>query len=223
MRKRLIVILAFAAAGCAHDLTAPLSSVPVTSMADYFWTAGTSESFDSDRIATYDSIGALIAADTNSNTGTLHTRIMCHISPDSVTAEHFEAGSLLDLDKSSMFIAEGVNATGSRYPGSVLLLKSDPLIDSAWPMGVLMTSNYTNHAIEARFLARLDTLTVHGVAYRDVLVIRYAQESGPQFAVDSLGAPYWVIYYARGRGPIMFDKVNTPSNSPPFERRAILP
>lgn len=220
--KRLIVILAFFATGCAHDLTAPLNSVPVTSMAEYFWTAGMTEALDtglliSDRITTRDSGGVLLASDSTSE-GTLRTTLVCRVSADSVFAEGFRAGSIIDLDDGPGFV--DVSPSGTYHSGGVLLLRNNPLVDSSWPAGTMMlraSSNYKSFPIEARLLARLDSLDVGGVSYPDVLAIRYAHEF-PDLTVDSVNVPYWVIFYARGRGPIMFDKVGP---STPFERRAI--
>ncbi len=215
--KRLIFILACALAGCVQDLTPPLNSVLVTSMADYFWHPGSSLEFNSDHIATRDSLGILLAND-STPAGTLRTTLKCLVSSDSVFAEGFTTGSILDLGKDTSFITLGAN--GSRHSGGILLLKANPLVDSSWNAGILMTGpSYKSDSIEARLLARLDTVTISGVKYPDVLAIRYANEVPPSYTVDSLNCPYWVIYYARGRGPIMFDKVQGSS----FERRALLP
>src|SRR5665213_1818964 len=129
-----IFILAFFAAGCAHDLTAPLASVPVTSVAEYFWSAGTSETLDAgntatDKITTRDSNGMLLAKDSNPN-GALRTTLVCRVSADSVFAEGFKVGSLFDLDKGPGFV--DVTSSGSYHPGGVLLLLANPVIDSSW-------------------------------------------------------------------------------------------
>jgi hypothetical protein len=49
-------------------------------------------------------------------------------------------------------------------------------------------------------------------------VVRYANEHAPG-VVDPQYVPYWVIYYQRGRGPIMFDRVNIGGGTP--ERRVV--
>ncbi|HET6400655.1 MAG TPA: hypothetical protein VFH95_04570 [Candidatus Kapabacteria bacterium] len=217
--KRLVVILAFFAAGCAQNLTAPLNSVPVTSMAEYFWTAGTTETLNSDIITTRDSGGVLLADDSNPS-GAFQTTLVCRVSADSVVAEGFIDSSLIDLDPYTYFIEGDTNAPLPRHPGGVVLLRSNPLVDSSWRAGTIgrySSPNEKPFPVEARLLERLDTLNVNGVSYPDVLVIRYAHELA-DFSADST-KPYWVIFYARGRGPIMFDKVKGTL----FERRAILP
>ncbi len=215
--KRLIILLAFFAAGCAHDLTAPLNSVPVTSMAEYFWTAGTAEVLDSDKITTRDSNSLLLASDSNPN-GTLRTTLLCRVSADTVFAEGFRVRSIFDLDDGSQFM-DGDTTGPYHSGGGIVLLRADPLVDSSWRGGTIMTggSNYKRFAVGARFLQRLDTLHVDGVSYPDVLTIRYAHEN-PDFSADTT-KPYWVIFYERGRGPIMFDKIEGSI----LERRAILP
>ncbi len=216
--KSLFIIVALFASGCTQNLSAPLNSVPVSSMAEYFWKAGDTELFDSDQIATRDSSGILLAQDENPD-GTLRT-LVGHVAPDSVTIEGFSYGSIFDLDKGMEFVT-GDTTRGSPHHsgGSVVLLRENPLVDSAWLAGILMRygSNDT-FPIEARLLSRLDTLTVSGVSYPDVLAIRYAHENS-DFTVDATTVPYWVVFYARGRGPVMFDKVDGTSLS---ERRSLL-
>jgi len=212
--KRLIFILAFFTAGCAQNLTAPLNSVPVTSLAEYFWTAGTTETLDSDKITTRDSNGLLFADDAKPS-GALRTTLVCRVSADSVFAEGFKVGSIMDLDNDAGFI--DTTQSGSYHSGGALLLSGNPQVDSSWPAGTIMTKRYKYVPVEARFLQRLDTLTVNGVSYPDVLAVRYAHEK-LDLTVDSTDVPYWVVFYARGRGPVMFDKVDTTF----FERRAIL-
>jgi len=216
--KRLIFILAFFAAGCAHELTAPLNSVPVTSMAEYFWTAGTTEILGSDRVTTRDSNGLLLADEVNPS-GTFRTTLVCRVSADSVFTEGFKDSSLIDLDHGQYFIEGDSTTLAPRYPGAIMLLRSNPLIDSFWYAGTIgdrSSQSDKPYAVEARLLERLDSLSIGDVSYPDVLAIRYAHEK-PDFSVDST-KPYWVIFYARGRGPIMFDKVENSA----LERRAIL-
>jgi len=221
--KRLLIILALFAAGCAHDLTAPLASVSTTNMAEYFWTAGTSEALNTDILTTRDSNGGLLVDDSNPN-GTLRTTLRCRVSADTIFAEGFIDSSVIDLtypNANMSFIEGDTLPPVSDRPGGILLLRSNPLVDSSWHAGTILkknSPNYHAYAIEARLLARLDTLTVAGVSYPDVLAIRYAHEL-PGFSADSINIPYWVIFYERGRGPIMFDKVEGSK----FERRAILP
>lgn len=217
MKRRLIVIALLVAAGCTQNLTAPLNSVPITNITEYFWSAGKTELYDSDNITTRDSGAILLAADSVPG-GKLRTTLLCHVSPDSITVERFGDGSIMDLSGGFEFVD---SANGQLHSGGhVVLLRADPLADSSWRAGMLRLSAYPPFPIEARLLARLDTLSINGRSYPDVLAIRYAFEH-PDLSADSIYVPYWVIFYARGHGPVMFDRVYT--SSKPFERRALLP
>lgn len=102
--------------------------------------------------------------------------------------------------------------------GGLLLLKSNPEVDSSWRAGTLVTNSNTSYPITARLLSRLDTLVIGGKSYADVLVVRYAYEKQVELP-DTQSVPYWVVYYQRGRGPIMFDRVNIGGGMP--ERREV--
>jgi hypothetical protein len=59
--------------------------------------------------------------------------------------------------------------------------------------------------ITARVIERIDTLKALGEAYPDVLAVRYAFEPVANTPIEN--APYWMIYYSRGLGPVMIDQV----------------
>lgn len=219
MKRLLIFSILLAAAGCAQSLTAPLDSVPITNIEEYFWSAGQTARYDSDLIATRDS-GALLVADDSRPDGTGRT-LFCRLTPDSITVERFGEGTIMDLG--GYELVDSVNGQ-AHSGGHIVLLRANPLADSSWRAGTVMrVADYHTFPIEARLLARLDTLSINGASYSDVLAIRYAHEF-PNRSADSTDLPYWVIFYARGRGPVMFDRVYYgPSSKTTFERRALLP
>ncbi|GEM_PF-5173785 len=97
----------------------------------------------------------------------------------------------------------------SYYPtkyGGLVLLRSNPLVDSSWRAGTLVDPNHHSYAITARTISRFDTVTVGSQVYRDVIVMRYAHELAG-FSADSINAPYWVVFYERGLGPVIFDRM----------------
>ena len=106
--KKFAAILLLLSTGCAHELTAPLSTVSVTSMADYFWT-GSAITFKDDstgavtnQITFRDSSNFLLADDADAS-GKIRTTIACAVSQDTVFAENFVLGSVLDMDYGSYF------------------------------------------------------------------------------------------------------------------------
>jgi hypothetical protein len=101
--------------------------------------------------------------------------------------------------------------------GGLLLLKSNPTVDSSWRAGTLVTANHISYPITGRLLSRLDSLVIGGKSYSDILAVRYSHEL-PGEMLDTKNVPYWVIYYQRGRGPIMFDRV---SINGALERRVV--
>ncbi len=92
-------------------------------------------------------------------------------------------------------------------PGGLVMLRNNHLSQSDnWRAGTLVTNDHSSYAITGRVMQRLDSLQINGGQYPDVFVIRYAHEL-PNGQADTVHVPYWMIYYQRGVGPIMFDKV----------------
>lgn len=96
-------------------------------------------------------------------------------------------------------------------PGGLLLLRSDRTNDNdSWRAGTLVThKNWQSYAITGRIREHLDSLHITNgsvtKSYPDVLVVRYAHELAGAIP-QSDAIPYWVVYYAKGTGPVMFDK-----------------
>ncbi len=93
--------------------------------------------------------------------------------------------------------------------GLVLMRENLFANDSSWRAGTIVTNDTASQPITARVIAHLNTLYVeaNGVknTYPDVLEVRYAFEHpGEKPEVNSV--PYWIIYYAKNQGPVMFDK-----------------
>jgi hypothetical protein len=106
-------------------------------------------------------------------------------------------------------------------PGGLVLLRRNLLsVSSSWRAGTLVVHEATSYAITGRVLQRLDALQISGKKYADVFVIRYAHEL-PSGEAESGAVPFWVVYYQRGVGPIMFDKVRTTSGVQQVSRRQI--
>jgi len=106
-------------------------------------------------------------------------------------------------------------------PGGLVLLRRNLLTTGAsWRAGTLVVHENTSYTITARVLQRLDTLQIGSSKYADVFVVRYAHEllGG---APDSDAVPYWVVYYQRSAGPIMFDKVKMIGNAEQVFRKEI--
>jgi hypothetical protein len=108
-------------------------------------------------------------------------------------------------------------------PGGLNLLQKDLFSkDSSWRAGTLVDDHHHSYHITAHVLGRLDSLQIqfHGQTtsrtYGDILIIDYSYQS------DALHE--WIVYYQRGRGPIMFDtRVTDPisHSSDLITRRAI--
>jgi hypothetical protein len=79
-------------------------------------------------------------------------------------------------------------------------------LGDSWPAGNLFIpqSPVKYVQITARVLERLDSLKVDDQEFGDVFVVRYSLESGGQ---PVIGTPYWIIYYSRGIGPVMIDRI----------------
>ncbi len=121
-------------------------------------------------------------------------------------------------------------------PGGLVLLRKNCIsLNTPWRAGTLVTDNHRSWAITGRITNHFDSLLVTSTnssrtvilnhVYSDVIAVQYANETplGPRF--DSI--PYWVVYYAKNAGPVMFDKISAnptgPSGSILIERREISP
>ncbi|GEM_PF-3475332 len=227
MRYPIFLSLVLAAlAGCSNTLTPPLNNVASSDMTAYFWNGTTRLSLDSEKIAGRDSGGMLYISDSG-RTSHVVTTLVCRVSADTVQAQEFRPGTVIDLPDKWEFRDGDTTTPGPWHSGGLVLLRSNPTADSSWRAGTIMNgNNYAAFAVEARLLARLDSLDIGNASFADVLVVRYAHEKGANHSVDSAAAPYWVVYYARGIGPIMFDRSafsSSPSYSRPFERRMVVP
>ncbi len=108
--------------------------------------------------------------------------------------------------------------------GGLVLLRNDLFAnDSSWHAGTLVWHETLSFPIQARVLAHLDSLhvTTNGIttSYPDVLAVRYADEQ--LLGQDSV--PYWIVYYAKNVGPVMFDKVLGTGTSQTVTRLEIQP
>ncbi len=107
-----------------------------------------------------------------------------------------------------------------------LVLMRDNLFanDSSWRAGTLVTANHQPFAITARVLSHLDSLHISGISksFPDVLMIRYANEGADQQPGTGT-VPYWIIYFAKNEGPVMFDNIGAQGSPNSFERWAIKP
>ncbi len=113
--------------------------------------------------------------------------------------------------------------------GGLVLMRNDLFAnDSSWRAGTLVTATHNSFPITARVLAHLDSLsiTANGIrlpkALSDVLMVRYSFEH-PGELPESNTIPYWIIYYAKNVGPVMFDKVSGAGTAVTVERREIMP
>ncbi|MDP4200736.1 MAG: hypothetical protein Q8922_09500 [Bacteroidota bacterium] len=100
----------------------------------------------------------------------------------------------------------------SNIEGPLVLLRQDRTIPNAsWHAGTLVdpAHNWHSYPITGRVVEQLDTLQITNGAvtksYPSVLVVRYARELQDGSA-QSDTIPYWIVYYHKGLGPIMFDK-----------------
>jgi hypothetical protein len=103
-------------------------------------------------------------------------------------------------------------------PGGLVLLRANPDTGKFWRAGTLVTKlNEQSYAIEARVMKRLNALEINGHSYPDILMVRYAHENSGGTPEQTV-IPYWMVYYQKGVGPIMFEKI---TNSGVIERRAV--
>lgn len=102
-------------------------------------------------------------------------------------------------------------------PGDIVLLHSrsgSVAWDSSWTACTLIKnqSSLKPILITARIIGHLDSLTIGNKTdslmntsktYSDVIGVRYADESLPDFGVT----PYWVIYYGKNTGPLVISQM----------------
>ncbi len=114
--------------------------------------------------------------------------------------------------------------------GLVLLRNTLFANDSSWRAGTLVKSvSDSSFSISARVLAHLDSLHVSAnvsgkdstQSFPDVLVVRYSHELPGEMPEPDL--PYWIVYYAKNEGPVMFDNVPASGTSAKFERYEVKP
>jgi hypothetical protein len=58
--------------------------------------------------------------------------------------------------------------------------------------------------VTGRIIAHLDSLSILGKTYPDVIAVRYAYEPTPN---NTSQVPYWVIYYAKNEGPVVISQM----------------
>jgi hypothetical protein len=90
-------------------------------------------------------------------------------------------------------------------------MHSPLVLGGSWRAGTLVTeSDHKSYALTARLLAHYDSLRVGTQSFADVLMIRYANEK-VDTQPESLAVPYWVLYFGRGVGLVMAEKVRADS------------
>jgi hypothetical protein len=90
-------------------------------------------------------------------------------------------------------------------PGGLKLLQKDLFSnDSSWRAGTLVDDHHHSYRVTAHVLGRLDSLQIQfnttpptQRTYGDILIVDYSYHSDARHE--------WIVYYQRGRGPIMFD------------------
>jgi hypothetical protein len=99
-------------------------------------------------------------------------------------------------------------------PGGLVLMRNTMLAgDSSWRAGTLVTKDHQSFRITGRVLAHLDSLQIRDSlptslkSFADDLVIRYSHEHPFENPLDDTIPYYWIVYYAKNKGPVMFDNV----------------
>lgn len=138
---------------------------------------------------------------------------------DIIALGHF-AGALYALTTSGYFEYEASQwhevpglayRSAMKEEGSLTLMHSPLLLGGSWPAGTLVTeSDHKSYLLTARLLAHYDSLRVGTATFADVLMIRYANEK-PGLLPESVAVPYWVLYFSRGVGLVMAEKVRADS------------
>jgi hypothetical protein len=103
-------------------------------------------------------------------------------------------------------------------PGGLTLLQKDLFSrDSSWRAGTMVDDKHHSYRVTAHVLGRLDSLQIQfntqpatQHTYGDILIVDYSYQSDARHE--------WIVYYQRGRGPIMFD---TRDGGKLIDRRAI--
>jgi hypothetical protein len=114
--------------------------------------------------------------------------------------------------------------------GLVLLRNTLFANDSSWRAGTLVKSaSDSSFSITARVLAHLDSLHVSAnvsgkdstQSFSDDLVVRYSHELPGEMPEPDL--PYWIVYYAKNKGPVMFDNVPASGTGAKLRRYEVSP
>ena len=211
-----IAILA-AFTGCSQSVVEPVSQQPIGNIDSYFWTSVRAPIKFVDSLGTFrytldfltDSNGMLTVSDAPTQ------KIEFVINQDSIYANGYSLlhDSVIDPDDGSYFI------------GDLVLLRNNLLAgDSSWVAGTLESRNHIYYNITARMLAHFDTLQVVTgniiTKYPDALMVRYKFEGTPSTS-DTI--PYWIVYYVKNIGPVMFDKVTVTTQKTVINRHEIAP
>jgi hypothetical protein len=194
-----------ALAGCTQSAVEPISQQPIVDIDSYFWKIRQAPINFIDSVKTPDSVHEyqlVFSSDTN---GSLDVGDDCPqkiefiLTPDSIYANGYSLSpdSLFDPDDGSRFI-----------DNFVLLRNTLSTGDSSWTAGTLESKNHNSDLMIARLLSHFDTLQIATgdsiTKYPDVLMIRYMYETSTPSLTDPI--PYWIVYYAKNIGPVMFDK-----------------
>jgi hypothetical protein len=103
----------------------------------------------------------------------------------------------------------GTHTDSIKSAGEIVLLHSNTggvSIDSNWeactmfkyPTSIPIT-------VTARILGHLDSLSISGKTYVDVIGVRYASELTPSNVAPTI--PYWVVYYGKNEGPLVISQI----------------
>jgi hypothetical protein len=115
-----------------------------------------------------------------------------------------------DFDTGTISVSGFATGAWPNDTGGLVLMRDNLFAnDSSWRAGTIVTHDTTSFPITARVLGHLDTLYVEASglknSYPDVLEVRYSYEH-PGEIPEFNSVPYWIMYYAKDQGPVMFDK-----------------
>ena len=107
--------------------------------------------------------------------------------------------------------SSGLSIQGSKdieVPGTIVLLRSrvgSVALDSSWEACTMLKNQLnTPIIITGRIIGHLDSLSIGGTTYADVIGVRYADELSP----NNIGPyPYWVVYYGKNEGPLVISQM----------------
>jgi len=110
----------------------------------------------------------------------------------------------------------GQGITATRYdslaiPGEVILLRSrigSTALDSSWQADTLIYGKggtSVSFPITGRIIEHLDSLSISGKTYPDVIAVRYAYE---KTLLNYTQIPYLMIYYGRNEGPLFINLIS---------------